>query len=53
VVEDAEGKRWVRDEGVSDRSNVWYRHGEGASRRYDAIDAVRVLSEGVQAGESA
>ena len=45
VVEDDEGSKWVR---VESRTGWWWRNSDGGTRRWDDIDAVRVLGEGVQ-----
>lgn len=44
VVEDSEGVRWVRHR--TSGGGGWFV--DGIARTYDRIDAVRVLSEGVQ-----
>lgn len=45
VVEDAEDSKWVR---IESRTGWWWRNPAGQNRRWPEIDAVRVLSEGVQ-----
>jgi len=47
VVEDADGRRWVRSDDT-DCVNPWHRNGSYEAHEYADIDAVRVLSEGVQ-----
>ena len=47
VVEDAEGQRWVRAFHHPHETHRWQNRLSGR-RTYDGIDAVRVLSEGVQ-----
>jgi hypothetical protein len=53
VVEDAEGEHWVRWALASDDRTSPWRHadhiGAPAHRRWDALDVVKVLSEGVSA----
>ena len=53
VVEDAEGARWTRSIVGGNVTPTWSESLSGARRVYGDIGAVRVLSEGVQAGESA
>ena len=45
VVEDAEGSKWVR---IESRTGWWWRNPVGQTHRWSDIDAVRILSEGVQ-----
>jgi hypothetical protein len=47
VVEDAEGRRWLRFD-ANTGGWPWIHDGPLDSRKYDAITAVRVLSDGVQ-----